>query len=318
MEPVEYPHPSLERVCGALTGWWSMKSTSCKSARPLPDCRRAGRMCCAGRSTNKSARHREIQGEFFPIRAGARPFAGKNVEVWELVTGFAGYAFCKAHSTAYGVEAYQSAWLKRYFPVEFMAAVLSNGKGFYIPGLCAGMSSAGDQAPAAVHQPARPIVPAVRKSIRVPVRYVKGLTTNQRADFDRARPGHFQSLADFYRRVALRPKKWNRCCAWARSMNLAGAAHRAVLGMPISPARLWQRKRFAAGLAVAAAGSGSFAGTCRWRNHPRERLESENELLGFPVSGHPLELHDHIAWDTYCPVRKTGRACRRRGGDVRP
>ena len=50
-----------------------------------------------------------------------------------LVTGFAGYAFCKAHSTAYGVEAYQAAWLKCYHPAEFMAAVLTNGKGFYQP-----------------------------------------------------------------------------------------------------------------------------------------------------------------------------------------
>jgi DNA polymerase III alpha subunit len=54
-------------------------------------------------------------------------------EVWELVTGFNGYAFCKAHSTAYGVEAYQAAWLKRYYPAEFMAGVLTNGKGFYHP-----------------------------------------------------------------------------------------------------------------------------------------------------------------------------------------
>jgi DNA polymerase III alpha subunit len=53
--------------------------------------------------------------------------------VWGLVTGFAGYAFCKAHSTAYGVEAYQSAWLKCNYPAEFMAAVLTNGKGFYAP-----------------------------------------------------------------------------------------------------------------------------------------------------------------------------------------
>jgi hypothetical protein len=43
------------------------------------------------------------------------------------------YAFCKAHSTAYGVQAYQSAWLKRYYPAEFMAAVLTNGKGSYLP-----------------------------------------------------------------------------------------------------------------------------------------------------------------------------------------
>ena len=36
----------------------------------------------------------------------------------------------------------------------------------------------------------------------------------------------------------------------------------------------------------------------------RERLESENELLGFPASGHPLESHDRVAWDTYCPVSR--------------
>ena len=76
----------------------------------------------------------QIKGEFFsPPRARRGHDEAKIAEVWELVNGFAGYAFCKAHSTAYGVEAYQSAWLKRYFPAEFMAAVLSNGKGFYHP-----------------------------------------------------------------------------------------------------------------------------------------------------------------------------------------
>lgn len=38
----------------------------------------------------------------------------------------------------------------------------------------------------------------------------------------------------------------------------------------------------------------------------RERLEAENDLLGFPVSGHPLELYDNVAWDTYCPVARLG------------
>src|SRR2546423_12623986 len=65
-------------------------------------------------------------------RARGHPY-DKIVEVWELVAGFNGYAFCKAHSTAYGVEAYQAAWLKRYYPAEFMAGVLTNGKGFYHP-----------------------------------------------------------------------------------------------------------------------------------------------------------------------------------------
>jgi DNA polymerase III alpha subunit len=38
----------------------------------------------------------------------------------------------------------------------------------------------------------------------------------------------------------------------------------------------------------------------------RQSLESENELLRFPASGHPLELHDDIAWETYCPVSRLG------------
>lgn len=36
----------------------------------------------------------------------------------------------------------------------------------------------------------------------------------------------------------------------------------------------------------------------------RERLEAETELFGYAVSGHPLELFDDIAWDTYCPVAR--------------
>ena len=38
----------------------------------------------------------------------------------------------------------------------------------------------------------------------------------------------------------------------------------------------------------------------------RERLESETELFGFAVSGHPLELFDSVAWDSYCPVNRLG------------
>jgi DNA polymerase III alpha subunit len=38
----------------------------------------------------------------------------------------------------------------------------------------------------------------------------------------------------------------------------------------------------------------------------RERLEAETELFGFAVSGHPLELFDDIAWNTYCPVSRLG------------
>lgn len=46
-------------------------------------------------------------------------------EFWELVIKFAGYGFNKSHSTAYALIAYQTAYLKAHYPVEFMAALLS-------------------------------------------------------------------------------------------------------------------------------------------------------------------------------------------------
>ncbi|TXN37723.1 DNA polymerase III subunit alpha [Flagellimonas hymeniacidonis] len=52
-------------------------------------------------------------------------------EVWEQIKSFAGYAFAKGHSASYAVESYQSLYLKCYFPIEFMTAVLNNGGGFY-------------------------------------------------------------------------------------------------------------------------------------------------------------------------------------------
>ena len=52
-------------------------------------------------------------------------------DVWQQIRAFAGYAFAKGHSASYAVESYQSLYLKCYFPLEYMTAVLNNGGGFY-------------------------------------------------------------------------------------------------------------------------------------------------------------------------------------------
>lgn len=52
-------------------------------------------------------------------------------EVYRQIESFAGYSFCKAHSASYAVESYQSLYLKVYYPVEFMVAVINNQGGFY-------------------------------------------------------------------------------------------------------------------------------------------------------------------------------------------
>ena len=47
------------------------------------------------------------------------------IELFDMIEKFAGYGFNKSHSTAYGAVAYQTAYFKAHFPVEFMAALLS-------------------------------------------------------------------------------------------------------------------------------------------------------------------------------------------------
>ncbi len=52
-------------------------------------------------------------------------------EIWRQMESFAGYSFNKAHSASFAVESYQSLYLKTYYPLEFMVAVLNNYGGFY-------------------------------------------------------------------------------------------------------------------------------------------------------------------------------------------
>ena len=54
-------------------------------------------------------------------------------EIWRQIESFAGYSFSKAHSASYAVESFQSLYLKAYYPMEFMVAVINNFGGFYPP-----------------------------------------------------------------------------------------------------------------------------------------------------------------------------------------
>ena len=49
----------------------------------------------------------------------------KAVDLFDLMANFAAYGFNKSHAVAYGLIAYQTAFLKRYYPAEFFAGLLS-------------------------------------------------------------------------------------------------------------------------------------------------------------------------------------------------
>jgi DNA-directed DNA polymerase III PolC len=85
-------------------------------------------------SKKRPAKHLGAYAEEFftgALRLGRDPDAAKRV--WEMIMSFAGYSFCKGHSCSYIQIAQHSCALRAKHPAEFMAAVLSNGGGFYQP-----------------------------------------------------------------------------------------------------------------------------------------------------------------------------------------
>jgi DNA-directed DNA polymerase III PolC len=309
MEPIEYPHPSLETCLRSTYGLVVYEEhilQICEAFAGLPP----GRADVLRRALNKQKRAviEEIRGEFFSSSLARGHSPEKTDEVWGLVTGFAGYAFCKAHSTAYGVEAYQSAWLKRYFPAEFMAAVLSNGKGFYNPLVyileCHRLGL--KLLPPSVNEPGPAFVPH-GNLIRVPITRMKGLADRTADKIIKARAqGPFISLADFFHRVTPSGEE-------LESMIRAGAFD--VFGDKRTR-QFWQAqyllRTFGSssepkqGWLIPPADPAQLPDLPVVEPTRKEQLHAETELFGFAASGHPLELFDDIAWETYCPVKRLG------------
>jgi DNA polymerase-3 subunit alpha len=73
----------------------------------------------------------EIEDKYFTHCAESGYPESVAKEVWRQIESFAGYSFSKAHSASYAVESFQSLYLKTYFPIEFMTAVINNFGGFY-------------------------------------------------------------------------------------------------------------------------------------------------------------------------------------------
>ncbi|MEU6170698.1 DNA polymerase III subunit alpha [Streptantibioticus parmotrematis] len=70
-----------------------------------------------------------LDKEFVPFQKGARDkgYSDEAIQaVWDVLVPFAGYAFNKAHSSAYGLVSYWTAYLKANYPAEYMAALLTS------------------------------------------------------------------------------------------------------------------------------------------------------------------------------------------------
>ncbi len=88
------------------------------------------RRMMSGKSRNKKHLDEISEKYYAHCRAMQYPDA-LSKEVWRQIESFAGYSFSKAHSASYAVESFQSLFLKTYYPLEFMIAVINNFGGFY-------------------------------------------------------------------------------------------------------------------------------------------------------------------------------------------
>jgi len=126
---VEYDHPSLEPILKDTYGVIVYQEQVMQISSAL-----------AGYSLGKADLLRRAMGkkkaeamakekEAFLGGAKDKKIDAKIAErVFDLMEKFAGYGFNRSHSAAYGLLTYQTAYLKRYFPVEFFAALLTCDK----------------------------------------------------------------------------------------------------------------------------------------------------------------------------------------------
>jgi DNA-directed DNA polymerase III PolC len=128
------------------------------------------------------------------------------MEIWNQIASFAGFAFAKGHSASYAVESYQTLFLKAYFPLEFMVAVLNNGGGFYAPELYiheARMLGALVHAPCVNHSEAQATIKG--SQIYLGMQFLNALEekTTEKILGARRQDGPFTSLNDFLDRVPI-------------------------------------------------------------------------------------------------------------------
>lgn len=124
---VEYPHPDLEPILKNTYGVILYQEQVMQIAQVLANYSLGGADLLRRAMGKKKPEEMEKQREIFLKGTGERGIDAKLAgSIFDLMEKFAGYGFNKSHSAAYALVSYQTAFLKTYYPAEFMAAVLSS------------------------------------------------------------------------------------------------------------------------------------------------------------------------------------------------
>ncbi|MDQ6808690.1 MAG: DNA polymerase III subunit alpha, partial [Verrucomicrobiota bacterium] len=303
---IKYEHPLLEEICAETYGVMIYQEQVMAAASRLGGYS-LGQADLLRRAMGKKDRVKMAKERVGFIEGCARtnkiPEKKANA-IFDLLEKFAGYGFNKSHSAAYGLISYQTAYLKANYPIEFMAGLLSNeinntDKISIFVGECKRMGV--PILPPDVNRSGLKFTPENATSIRYGLAAIKnvGESAMEAAIREREARGPFTSLEDFCRRLDSRVA--NR--KMLESLVKAGAfdfleRERAELFAcvedSLAAASSAHRDRASGQVSLfddlpAPASRSSAGKTVAWTEH--ERMSYEKELLGFYVTGHPLDAY---------------------------
>ncbi len=252
----------------------------------------------------KIAEEMAKQRERFVSGALERGFPEKKVvKIFDLMEQFAKYGFPKAHSAAYALLAYQTAYLKTHYPVEFMAALLTSQMGNtdnvvkYI-NECREMEIPVE--PPDINVSDSNFTPH-DNAIRFGLAAVKNVGRNAIDSITAARKeiGRFGTIFEFCEKVDLRLLNRRVLESLIKSGAMDALGYRAQLMAVLDKAmeraqkaqrdaELGQHGLFGVFEEEHQNGSGEkLPSVPEWEEH--QRLANEKEVLGFFITGHPME-----------------------------
>jgi DNA polymerase-3 subunit alpha len=315
-EAPDYLHPTLEPILSETFGVMTYQEDVMRIARELGGYTMGQadllRRAMGKKIPSEMAKHREI----FIKGAGERGIlSGVAEQIFEQAAKFAGYGFNKGHAAAYAQVAYQTAFLKANYPVEFLAASMTLDIGntdrlnvFKQEALRLGIRVA---PPDINRSEAFFACDAQANVIFYALAAVKGVG-RQAMDAlvaEREANGPYRSISDFARRVD--PKLINKRAF--ENLVRAGAfdalhpnRHQLFESADIilSDASRSARERESGqttlfGEATNESETLRLAPIAEWPSH--ERLSEEFGAIGFYLSGHPLDGYE-------APLRRLGAA----------
>ncbi|MCP4646285.1 MAG: DNA polymerase III subunit alpha, partial [bacterium] len=129
--PVEFPHPALEQILEETYGVIVYQDQVLKIVQTFAGYTLGEADIVRKAMGKKKASIMQKEREGFVAGAMEKKGFSKEIaeDVFGLIEPFAGYAFNKAHATSYAMIAYQTAYLKAHYPVEFMTAWLATHLG---------------------------------------------------------------------------------------------------------------------------------------------------------------------------------------------